>query len=156
MGSAERKRRRKMKPSVLAPSMLKRKKHCFLRSLLQSNTGAKKEEARGTKEINVVLEKQQRRSQKGTRTGVCLLLLHSDYIFSGHLLEMHFLLVAMSLALLLSLCLTLFRSSTVWFKEICADSRALPHHLGRWNVFQRLVVSVYSVILLWMLGRTGG
>lgn len=54
-----------MKPSALAPSMLKGKKHCFLQSLLPSNTAARKEEARGTKEINAVLEKAAKAFTKG-------------------------------------------------------------------------------------------
>lgn len=38
------------------------------------------------------LRRQQRHWQRGRRTGVCLLLLHSDSIFSGYLPELHFLL----------------------------------------------------------------
>lgn len=45
--------------------MLKRKKHCFLQSLLPSNTAAREEEARGTKEINAVLEKAAKAFTKG-------------------------------------------------------------------------------------------
>lgn len=43
-----------MNPSVLPLGMLKRKTHCFLQSLLQSNTQGK---THGTIEINALLQK---------------------------------------------------------------------------------------------------
>lgn len=86
-GNAERERRRKMKPSALAPGMLKGKKHCFLQSLLQSNTGARKGETRGTKEINVVLEKATKAFTKGHKdrclSAVVALRLYFLWLFAG-------------------------------------------------------------------------
>lgn len=45
-----------MNPSVLPLGMLKRKTHCFLQSLSQSNTRARKGKTHGTIEINALLQ----------------------------------------------------------------------------------------------------
>lgn len=55
-GKADGESRRKINPSALSLGMLKRKTHCFLHSLLQSNTRARKGKTRGTIEINALLE----------------------------------------------------------------------------------------------------
>lgn len=117
-----------MNPSVLPLGMLKRKTHCFLQSLLQSSTRARKGKTRGTIEINALLQKATKEFTKEQDRCFLSLLFMALTLYC----LMVCVYVALSLALWLTLCLMLLHSgSKVLSHKACADSRK-PSSINRW------------------------
>lgn len=113
--------------------MLKRKTHCFLRSLLQSNTRARKGKTRGTIEINALLLKATKAFTKEQDRCFLSLLFMAPTLYCLMVRDScRGVYVALSLALWLTLCLMLLHSgSKVLSRKACGDSRR-PSSISRW------------------------